>query len=261
MKLAFKITRFLSFAMGCIVMPEQLQCGSREITEDHPEAGKVEARILLYYEQLAVDESKKDLRSVLFHFSVVRKEFQEIISSWFDSYDRAEPAFNLYFASKSGAHRYLEGRFLSLAQGIEVLHRMNSRDTFMTENEFGELNTLLLNACPSERRDWLTKKLKYANELPLRKRLNHMLDPFEGFFGNKHQRKDFVNQVVNTRNYFTHYDPTIEKSSVSGKNLWSLCMKLEALFQLHLLRLIGIDQELMGQLVRGSEELRRTLNI
>lgn len=88
-----------------------------------------------------------------------------------------------------------------------------------------------------------------------------MLEPFKDLFENSKRRNAFIGKVVDTRNYFTHYDSSLESKAAVGTDLWNLSMKLEALFQLHFLRLIGIDANAIKSIVKKNKSLRYKLGL
>ena len=87
--------------------------------------------------------------------------------------------------------------------------------------------------------------------------------PFRSWFGSKKETESFITKVVDTRNYFTHYDSSLATKAASGEDLWKLCQKLEALFQLHLLVLVGIDPKpiVEGLVVKGYSRLGNKLKL
>lgn len=258
-----KINNFMCFATDETVSIDSATGFSYEITRDLENGRKFEVPIKLYYESipLSVVKPKVQVHRVLFRYGHVAGQLEKMLNNWLSNYEISEPAFNLYFSSKSGAHKYLEFKFLSLAQGIEVLHRRNSKDVFMQESEFNDLVTALLKVCPSHKQNWLKMKLKYANELPLRHRMQEMLKPFENMYGDRKQRKYFIDKVIDTRNYLTHYDPELSPQLANGENLYKLCMKLEGLFQLNFLRLIGLDGESISNLVNDNRALQSKFEV
>lgn len=165
---------------------------------------------------------------MLFRYKDIAEQLKEILTKWIKKYEICEPAFNLYFAQKSGAHKYLDSKFLSLAQGIETLHRRNSQRTVMPKEEFSSLVATILTAVPDSKQNFIKERLKYANELPLRQRIKKMIEPFKIFFKNQNRCDSFINKVIDTRNYLTHYD----SDRTSQTDLLELHRKLEALFQL-----------------------------
>lgn len=259
----FKINNFLCFAIDETVSLDSITCYSHEITQEISNGEKREIAISVYYESYPYSEVKPKVRwhEMLFRYGHVANELEKILANWLANYQISEPAFNLYFASKSGAYKYIEGRFLSLAQSIETLHRRNSNDTLMTEDEFNNLVGIISKACPGDKKDWLDGKLRYANELPLRQRIKQMIEPFNELYGSASERKSFVGKVLDTRNFLTHYDPRLADQSSSGTELWELCMKLEGLFQLHLLRLIKMNDDLINKLIRENNAIRHKLNL
>ena len=84
-------------------------------------------------------------------------------------------------------------------------------------------------------------------------------------FGNAKERKSFIRKVVDTRNYFTHYDIGLENQALSGKKLGDLekldrlHLKLKALLQLHFLKLIGMDIKSIKSIANENYAFRNKL--
>ena len=86
-----------------------------------------------------------------------------------------------------------------------------------------------------------------------------MIEPFGRFFGDNKQQSAFIDKVVVTRNYWTHFDSQIEAKAAKEQELWELTARLKELFQLHLLKLIGFDNVRIEQTLQGRSNLRRLL--
>ena len=260
--LVFKLHNFLCFAIDKTVSIDSVTGYSSEITQEYQDGQKREIPIKIYERNEPNSETKLKIHqhNMLFGYGNVSDQLEEILIKWLENYEISKPAFNLYFASKSGGHKYLEGKFLSLAQGIETLHRRNFQGTRMPEDEFRNLIDTILNAVPDDgQRQWIDEKLKYANELSLRNRIKQMIEPFKDLYGNKKERNSFISKVVDTRNYLTHFDSSLEDKAAGVEDLWKLCLKLEVLFQLHFLRLIGIDDNAIKSMVHENFALRNNL--
>ena len=210
------------------------------------------------------DLPKEDISAgnFLISFDEMAHKIQEYLPRWLERYEEYEPTFNLYFTVSANRHMHLEGGFLFLVQGIESLHRRSSSKTRMPVEEFNSLLDAVLRSTPHTWRRWVQERLKYANELSLRSRIRHMITPFNDLLGPKAAREAFVSQVVSTRNYLTHYDQGIENQAVTDpQQLLQLHSKLEALVQLHLLRLLGIDYDHIRNMATRYPPLRRKLGI
>lgn len=200
---------------------------------------------------------------VLLTYGHIADQCEETLTKWLETYETLEPALNLYFASRSNAWQYRDVRFLHLAQAAETLHRRSSNDTEMPKDEFNSLLIELLENCPIARQEFVREKFSFANELSLRKRITSLIEPFQEFFGSQDEATSFVSKVVHTRNYFTHYNQSLEGKAAKREDLWKLCQKLEALFQLHLLGLVGIDPKpiVEGLIVKGYSRLGNKLKL
>ncbi|MFA7495011.1 MAG: HEPN domain-containing protein [Acidithiobacillus sp.] len=261
--LVFKINNFMRFVMDKTIAIDYAEGYSPDIkrTLDNDDQYAAPVTIYFYGTKLPIEKPKIYHNDMLFPYGSMSVNIESIMNEWLNNYAIFEPAFNLYFSTKSSENMYLESKFLFLIQGLETLHRRNSEDTYMTANEFQELVALLGDACPEKNKKWLKEKLAYANEPSLRMRMRKMIAPFSSLFGDQKRQNDFINKTVNTRNYFTHYSSENSGSAVRDVNLISLCRKLEGLFQLHLLKLIGVDQNDIEKIIKNNIALGSKLGI
>ena len=95
----------------------------------------------------------------------------------------------------------------------------------------------------------------------MREKIEDVIEPFKGVIGNEDKRCKLINEIVNTRNYLTHYNPEKESKAAKDEDLLPLCRKMELLFQLHFLRLIGFSREQIDSLLANSIPLRRQLEL
>ena len=261
--LVFKINNFMRFVMDKTVAIDYAEGYSPDVERTLDNGDRHEALVTIYFygTKLSIEKPKIHHHDMLLSYGNMSVNIESIMNEWLNNYAIFEPAFNLYFSTKSSESMYLEGKFLSLIQGLETLHRRNSEDTYMPANEFQELVALLSDACPDKNKKWLKEKLAYANEPSLRMRMRKMIAPFSSLFGDRKRQEDFINITVSTRNYFTHYSSENFGGAVRDVKLISLCRKLEGLFQLHLLKVIGVDQSDMETITKNNVALRSKLGI
>ena len=243
-----KLCNFLSFAIDQTVPIDSIT----GYVGNPPKAVKAYSDIGPHPEK----EAKILQHKMLFSFNEVSVQLEQSLTKWLEGYEELGPVFDLYFASKGDPAQYIETEFLQLAQAVEVLHRRRHQETVMSETEFEGIVDSLVESCPEDRKSWLKDKLRYANELSLRKRMLASVKPFEDYFGGHSVAKTFVNDFVKARNYLTHYSSTAE--AVPTQGLWPLTRKVEALLQIHLLRLIGIDPE---PIVEKNSRIRGNLGL
>jgi hypothetical protein len=256
-----RLVNFLSFAADQTLSIDALNAFSSAVTINVSE-GKKPLSLPVFFESSTPPSAVTLTRNnMLFSYPDVADQLEHMLTGWLDQHEALGPAFNLYFAVHSGRHAYLESAFLSIVQGLETLHDRTSGETLESPEAFANRKERILAGCPEEFREWLAEELAYANKPSLRTRLRRMLKPFVSHFGNADVRKKFVDRVVDTRNYLTHYDPALAARAEQGVAIYYLTAKLEALFQLQLLAMVGISQERVERLLASNNKLRHRLGL
>ncbi len=102
-------------------------------------------------------------------------------------------------------------------------------------------------------------RLIHGNEISLSKRIKRIIEPFKEYFGSNKERSKMICSIVNTRNYLTHYDKSLEDKAANGNELWTICQKIEAMFQLHILNILGFSKDEITAIYNNSENLRKKL--
>ena len=258
---AYKITTLLGFAIDKTVCIKKVSVTSNARRRDLGHGKTLPVSILLCYASVPYTkiEPKIDRHRMLFRFEQIREDAERIVNNWFDAYDKIAPALDLYFSTKTGGHKYLESQFLALAQGLETYHRRTSNEKLMDEAVFKQLTENLIKQCPEEHKEWLDGRLKHGNEVNLRRRIKLIIEPFKEFLGTSNERNKLITTIVDTRNYLTHYDNSLESVAASDKDLFSLCRKMEAIFQIHLLQVLGFTQTQIKSIFDNSDELKQKL--
>lgn len=253
----FAINHFLCFGIDEGVDLDSLAVFSPDVVMELHDGKKRPVEIKVFYESRPHSDEPATIKrdEMLFGFQDVATNFEQHLTLWLDLLTKTSPAYFLYFSSKSGEMPYLAGRFLTLAQGVETLHRRTSDGVQMPPEEFEQLVGLLADACPASKQQWLEGRLKYANEVTLRRRLIDLLAPFKQYVGSEPIRKKLIKSATETRNYLTHYDESLADKAAEGQTLWRLCERLEALFQLHLMKMISFDDDLIERAVYRNKRL------
>ncbi|AUZ57769.1 hypothetical protein PRJ_1148 [Pseudomonas sp. XWY-1] len=258
---AFKITNLMCFAMDEVVTLKNVSATSPEIQSDGGNGKIYRVPISIYYKSIPFSEKapKKNWHEMLFSFGVIRADAQQVFNNWINAYEYLAPALNLYFSTKTGSQKYLDGKFLALAQGLETYHRRTSSETLMEPGDFEALVAGIIKDCPGEHVGWLSGRLMHGNEINLGKRLKRIVEPFKNHLGKRDQRTKILRKIVDTRNYLTHYSENLKEEAATGRDLWVLCQKMEAIFSLHFLKVIGFTDEEINGVVKNSHPLNKKL--
>jgi hypothetical protein len=257
--IAHRVTNFLCFAIDRTVT---IDAFSATVMASEDGAGPEKpTQIKVFYQSLPFSDRapKIDRFRMLFGYSHIAGSAEEKLRRWFAAYESFRPALALYFGARAGAHRYLNGRFLSLVQALETYHRRTSDERLMDEDLFRELLADLKEACPKEHRSWLARRLEYGNEVSLAARLKHIVKPFEAQIGDSKERKKLIRKIVDTRNFLTHYDRKLESKAADGAQLHALCVIAEAILQLHFLKELGFTDDEIELIIAKSDTLQAKL--
>lgn len=170
-----------------------------------------------------------------------------LLNNWFDNIDFFSLLFGLYFSSKANPNRYITDYFLSLTQAIDTYHiRKNEREYIKIE-EFNKVKVKFLEIIkklPKNKQDHFKNKVKYMNNKSLRSRLKEIGKTFDYL-------KDILNildgdniaKIVDTRNYYTHYDPEDELKAIPISEIHHYIKPLRLLILAIILDEIGLSEE------------------
>ena len=260
-KIAFKLTNLMCFAIDDTVTLKNLVAKSSEIQADLGEGKSYRVPIYIYYPSIPFSEKipNKSWHQMLFSYGVIKSNAQDVFNNWISAYDFIAPALSLYFSTKIGAQKYLDGKFLALAQGLETYHRRTSNEKLMGSSEYQSLVSKVIGNCPEEYLEWLNGRLMHGNEINLGKRLKRIIEPFKDKIGSSKQRNKLIRLIVDTRNYLTHYNEDLKTSAAQGHDLWVLCQKMEIIFQLHFMKVIGLNEEEIDSVVENCYPLKRKI--
>lgn len=261
-EIAYKLTNFLCFAIDATVALKGLSATSKEIQRDGGDGNKYPVPVKVFYPSIPFTEKAPDKiwHRMLFTYGTIKSNAQDVFNNWLRAYEIMAPALSLYFSTKNGAQKYLDGKFLALAQGLETYHRRTSDEQLMDSSEFDSLVSTISESCPAEHVEWLRGRLMHGNEINLGKRLKRIIEPFKDKLGSCKERNKLLRKIVDTRNYLTHYDESLKDSAANGEELWSLCQKMEVIFQLHFLKVVGFSDEEIESVVENCYPIKQKIN-
>jgi hypothetical protein len=206
---------------------------------------------------------KEERRSwdMLFTLPDIGVEAERAIFRWFSRAELLRPIYDLYFGTLFQRGAYIHQRFLSLAQALESYHRRTIGGKHISEEDFGVLLAQLTDVVNGagdgitrDARASFINKLKYFNEVSLRRRLKDLLRNLAGLDALLIRNSSrFVDRVVDTRNYYTHYDAASEAGAVPEQDLYLLCSQMQFLLELCFLRELGLSDSTIDALVQRHQ--------
>ena len=259
---AQKIMAFLCFVMNEIVCLDSMSATSDNLRQNIGDGRTAPIPVKIYCPSwpYAKDEPEINELDMLFKYEDRQNRVESIINRWIDNYEQITPALDLYFLTKARTLPTMDLQFLTLVQALEAFHRRTSDEKHMDADECKEIRKKMIGECPEEHKDWFRPQLLRANELTLINRFERMTEPFDKFMCGE-KRVGLIKIIKNTRNYLTHYDSSLEPKAAKGEVLKFLCLKMNALFRLQFLKLIGFDEQEIDDIVDKSSYFKGECNL
>lgn len=253
-RIAGRWTQLLTLLIG-------KQTGIRAIkaTIDQKPEDKFGTEVEIVWES-TTDVTAKDLvpSDVMVPYALVADHLATIADKWFNYSGQAELATALLLSFESLEETVLDIRFVAATQAAEAYHRSLDSGFYMPVGEFEGAIRKLASSIPSEisgaHRKSLLDRLKFANEFSLRRRLKFLVERLppkviEVITGND---KSFVDKVVDTRNYFTHYDKSSADKALKGGECFGAAQRVHALVIVSFLHDFGLsDSDILKALRRN----------
>lgn len=252
----YHIQNFLSLAVGRPVYPLIIKGKTQACATELPDGGIAYNDILISYQVRGLSDLSKTVlpSDMLFSFKDVSGDFENCLRNWFRKSEVLGPVYDLYFGTLYNPSMYLQHQFLSLTRAMESYHRRTCHGKYLPDEYYERIRETLVEAIPQdvdkEFRESLKQRLEYHNEFSLRRRLKEVLRKC----GNVsdlliHDHKAFIDDVVNTRNFLTHYDKALETKARSSQGLFGLVQRMKFMLEICLLTELGIPMEKIKDLI------------
>lgn len=180
----------------------------------------------------------------LIEYDDIKNEFSDLIQNWYKRYHEIKPVFSLMLYSFKDKLKFSEDKFMDIIRAVETFHRRTTTCTKLPPTEFEELISRIQGKVDRADKQWLIKNniLNYANELSLKQRLLDLIRNYASPYLLEQipNQKRFCVQVIDSRNYYTHYSLEKERIALKEKELFELNQKLKALLILCICKHIGV---------------------
>lgn len=239
--------------MLSLISPDQTPHDHRPIVEN----------VYLLYQPITPDVSPPEPpNNILIPYSYIENGRTDILNTWFNIASAYRITHNLFFSRTYLDRTFLELDFSIVIQTLESFHRKKFPGKIISNKEYmayvNILNNVVREIDNVQLRESLYSRIKYGNEVFLRYRLNQLLEdlPSSVLAAISPDPKEFVNLVVNTRNWYTHYDGTPPPTVKNPALLKDITERLAILMTCHFFSLLGIENEYIASAITGSDQYR-----
>src|SRR5699024_186469 len=194
----------------------------------------------------------------------VQGNFGEILNAWLGKQKSLKTVLDLHL-SDFYKDVYLETKFLNAVQAIEIYHRKFLDGKVFDETVYQEYNRKILTYVQKEMSEEFKNKimgmLQHGNEYSLSKRIRELInknldaETKSYLFGNSNNRSKFIQQIVDTRNFLTHYDQSGKKNVLVGIEIYYAVQRLKALTTVIIFKEICMEE---GTILRKIQDNKKS---
>ena len=240
---------FLNFGIQKLAIPEKIWCTIPVFKKDKGENEKVQ----IYYRLGYSPKINRYLDiDCLFWFDDIADETELYLNNWIDLTKKYKEAISLYHDALVADKENLN-RFLNLAQAIEIFHRTKFGGSYMAAKDFKKtlrkINKIIseTDLINDEVKEIFRNKVALINYHTLKDRLKDIFEKYQTISVriDKDKRKYLIQEIVETRNYYTHFDKRLEEKVKTKNSLRQPSEKLRYILEMMLLKEIGLSDELV----------------
>jgi ApeA N-terminal domain 1 len=188
-------------------------------------------------------------------FTLRDMQFSDVLPSWLAVSRQLSPAPEMILGLRYIDRSYAENRLITAVAAAEALHRrLLPENTYVSETEFEQIRSALLDAIPEAHHEWLKQRM--WNEPSFKQRLMQLVERLgtelvEPFMPRPNR---WANEARDTRNTLVHRFPV--SSPPTGAKMYVLAQMTSAVLTLNLLHEIGVRRDHLSRIVRNHESFR-----
>lgn len=200
---------------------------------------------------------------VIVNFNNIEDGLNKILNFWFEKHTALEVVYDLHF-DEFYKDMYINTTFLNTVQILEIYHRKMYEGKVYPKKEYRalakELKEMLDEKFPEAFAKIIGNKVDYGNEYSLSMRIKEILNGFHEntrnlLVGSEEDINKFVRQLVETRNYLTHYDSDKKKHILMEPiDKYYAIQRLRAIATLILFKEVGLDEIIMVEKISNSNQ-------
>jgi hypothetical protein len=264
-KFLYDINNLLTLLIGETTYPKKIKAFGYDIEFDKGTKWKETIDVFFAQKKPGLKENISPYKMII-PLPRIRNKISEIIHLWFLKSEKLRSVYDLFFGTFYNPTMYFQFHFLSLMQALESFHRVTKKGKYLEGIEWEPHKKTLIDSIPQELdsdfKASLKSRIRYGNEYSLRKRMKDLVSCLDKTTQNTllPTANYFSGKLVDTRNYFTHYDEDLKDEALEGAELFYANQRLKIFLTLLLLKEVGIQDEIAIQLLMDSGRYQNVLN-
>ena len=202
-----RINNFITLATGKVQYPQMIFAFIR-LPNKFQHLEQTNLRVSIFYQMVnpPSEIEKQYWNTMLFMYSDISNRFKYFMKNWLDKSETLRPFFSIYFSSLNTTRMFIDQRFISMVQALEIYHRLKYKNRVKTKEEHEMRVNRILSVIPKHEYQWVEGLLRQANQPSLRMRLWEIFEEYPELATRQYGHpKHYVKRIVEIRNDMTHY--------------------------------------------------------
>jgi hypothetical protein len=262
LKLADRCRDFLTFCFGQPVIYRQFILELGDVQYKDPYVIPPREAALFFAQRPNRVGDPPSLLDMILSYPSIKPGAQKVIETWFQKAEELETPIELFLGTFYNRDLYPRFHFLSLAQALETYARLTKPGQYLADSDYKSVKKSMQAAIPcstpSDLKQSLKSRLEYGNEYSLRKQLKTLASSLKERTSLLISDKmaPFIDQVVNTRNYFTHYTTNLGSvDHADTQTLFLLTHRMRLFLTILILKELGVEEETIGEIILRNQRL------
>jgi len=261
----YPLVDFVTFATGVPSRIERMRTSIEIANPPEPDilAHPLDVWSFLRHRHLVPSDSRFQDQPVI-SFERASSRLDSVLNAWMDLHREIAGTLRLYLSIfyNHGRFPYTDAEFLSAVQAAESYHRRKRPGTQSSELNHQARIQRVLKSQTSKDRQWLKSRLRHSNEKNLEQRIGALVDETAGLFSDTTSQdpKVFAEEVARTRNFLTHYDPSLAGSRMSELETMRATQILLLVLRVQVVKDLGFTDAESNKMVRQSRAFSRIQN-
>ena len=230
-----------------------------------PNPDKENEMISIHYAPATGYRETNNLTSANMYFTLedAHQTLPQCLQNWFVNSEKLNRVLQMYNWAIS-RKLFVDEQFMIYIRAVEVCHRLMYDGTFMDKGLFDDVKKQLKNPVrellPSDTNKELRRRiyenLNWANSFSLKDRLYDIQERHQPHSKRLFEKYDpFVEDVVNTRNYLTHFvERYREKAKLELEDLYIMRERLRIILEVCLLSELELDDSELQRIIYWNVE-------
>jgi ApeA N-terminal domain 1 len=189
----------------------------------------------------------------LVKYEKISECFSDIITSWFIQSKELEQVTQLLLRSFINKNDFSIEKFMDVVRAIENFHRQSHNNEVISKENVQLIKDKIdASDLSNEHKTLVKEKMNFAYEPSLKQRLEEMIGLYTfPYFDERVRDKDsFIKKAKDSRNYYTHFDKSLEKKSLEGKDLFDLTENLKLILFSAIFKRMAVPVDAYDESVR-----------